>query len=178
MKICPECKKEVKSEIRICPHCGYDIEENLVKCSECGNMVARNADSCPACGCSMNHSDTADGKKVLGVNGNKQQYIGYGLIAIALILMIVSFTRVNNKKYNFYKEHYAECEEGYEEAKNMADSYGYGLFKSTYNMIADSYQELMDADKKEMNSYRIQAVVYLGAAVILLFFGVKNVRRN
>lgn len=40
-----------------------------------------------------------------------------------MILMIVLYTRVNNEKYDFYIEYYAECEDGYDDAKDMANSY-------------------------------------------------------
>lgn len=47
----------------------------------------------------------------------------YDMIASAMILMIVLYARVNNEKYDFYIEYYVECEDGYDDAKDMANSY-------------------------------------------------------
>lgn len=100
------------------------------------------------------------------------------MIAIALILMIISYTRINNEEYDFYKEHYVECEDGYDDAKDMANSYSSSFFKGSYNSIANSYQEMMKDDMKEINSYRIQSAILLGTGIVLLCIGIKRVKRR
>lgn len=79
-------------------------------------------------------------------------------------MLVVAFTRVNNDKYSFYKQHYKECMDGYAENKSTANDYG-GWFKSSYNYIASNYEDMAKDDNKKIWIYRIQAIILcLGSA--------------
>lgn len=174
MKECLECKNEIDEADIICSHCGYEV---AVECKECGAVYDKRQDSCPKCGCPSNDKNEVT-LQIIKKSNENGKLLSYCMIVVALILMIISYTRVNNEEYDFYKEHYVECEAGYDDARDMANSYSSGFFRSSYNTIANSYQEMMDDDMKEINSYRIQAGVILGTGIVLLCIGIKRVKRS
>lgn len=174
---CPECGLEIISRTGSCSKCGFDLENETSVCYECGTVLKKSAVTCKNCGAPvsvLNEDVTKTNTASSCTSKNKK--IGIGMIIAACILFVVAFTRVNNDEYKFYKQHYEECEAGYIDTKSMANSYSGGLFKSSYNSIANSYQKMMDDDMKETNKFRIQAVVCLAAGVVLVFIGSKKVR--
>lgn len=133
-----------------------------MKCSECGTEVADNAAVCPNCGYVIIQSevetveDNTNTIEPVPVYKNKK-YIGIVLCAVACIMLIVAFTRINNDTYSFYKQHYRECMEGY--AENSADARNAGLwFRGTYRYIASRYEDMAKDDNRKIWGYRIQAI--------------------
>ena len=176
---CPECGSEIESRTGSCANCGFDLENNCKECYECGTLLMKSAIVCTKCGAPMSviNEDATKVDKVV-LNKSKNRYIGIGMIIIACILFVISFSRVNNEKYEFYKKHYEDCEEGYIETKSMANSYSSGFFKSSYNNIADSYQDMMDNDMDEINKFRTQAVICLATGVVFIIVGTIKLRKE
>lgn len=154
-----------KSEVQIivnsieCPECGKEQDSNNEICMECG---FENASS---------ESLTKNNEK------NKNKVVGIVLIAIACVMFAFSFSRVNNDKYDFYKQHYEECIEGYEDSMAMANSSG-ALFRGSYKSIANSYEDMAEEDMAEINKYRIQAVLFCVAGVVLVYLGYRTLKKK
>ena len=173
--LCPECQNEIDDGSSVCPVCGFDVNTSKWECAECHSVVDSNVDTCPMCGSPKKvviQSETVNIAKQQGIL--KKGKVGMALIVVACILFIVGVTRITNSMYNFYKEHYAECEKGYIETKSEANLYSSGILKSSYNTIASSYERLMDDDMKKINSFRIQAGACWAAGTGLLVAGIKK----
>lgn len=166
---CPECGQEIAEKTGFCSNCGFDLENDTIVCYECGTVLKKNTIVCINCGAPM-AEDSETKTKESALKKWKNKIIGIGMIIAACVLFIVAFTKVRDESYIFYKEQYEKCEAGYEDAKAMANSSS-GYFKSSYNNIADTYQEMMDDVMEEINEYRIQAIVCLGAGTVLAILG-------
>lgn len=148
---CPECKQEVPEQVNICPHCGYEIieqNENLKK-----------------------------DKTEVPIYKNKR-YMGRLMCIVGCIFLIIAITRITNDDYKFYKQHYKDCTAGYDNTKSTSNSYVSGYFKSTYNGIASSYQDMADDDNKKIWTFRIQAIILLCGGSVLLLVGYKNLQKE
>ena len=132
-----------------------------MKCPECGSDIDDGVKNCPNCGCSI---DSQIGKYTQSDYSSSKKSVPKFLIPVfivcAVLCLIIGFTRINNDKYSFYKQHYEECVEGRD------DNAGHtGMFSGTYSMIADSYQDMIDYDLKMINTFRIQAgILFVCAA--------------
>ncbi len=135
-----------------------------MKCPDCGSDIEEGLSNCPNCGYAFPKQDVQPGYAGSGSNTSTRSF--QVLIPIfvigAIICLIVGFTRINNEKYSFYKQHYEECVEGRDENASHT-----GAFSGTYSMIADSYQDMIDYDLKMINTYRIQAGVLFVCAICL-----------
>lgn len=162
--ICPECKNDILDGISVCPVCGFDLSSAKWECEECHTFVDNNIDVCPMCGASkkvveqFSTKDVIHRKRII-----KSKKIGLALFIVACILFALGFTKINNRSYKFYKQHYAECEEGYGDTKLRG-----------YDDIANNYIKMMDDDMKEINSFRIQTGIYWVAGTVLLVIGIKK----
>ena len=170
--ICPECKNELESGVSVCPTCGFDVNANKWECEECHTFVDNNVDVCPTCG-GPKKITVQDELKADTVQPdiNKRKIVGIAMILAACIVCAIGFTRITSSKYKFYKQHYAECEEGYIESKALADSYYPGFFRSSYEEIASAYKEMMDEDMKKIKSFKIEAGTCWGAGAGLFVAG-------
>lgn len=150
-----------------------------MKCPECGNEVADNVKVCPSCGYEIipSETDVQENTKSgeVPIYKNKK-YIGIALFVVACIMFIVAFTRINNDTYSFYKQHYKECMEGYADTKATADEYSGWFFKSTYESIASSYEDMAQDDNKIIWKYRIQAILLCLGGFVCCVVGYKMVR--
>ena len=151
---CPECGSEVGTEAAVCPNCGYPFTEG-----EAG-AAAEQAAPGPA-------------KQKIG-----GKTIGIVLFLAAAILLIVGITRLTNDRYQFYKEHYETCIDGYNENSRTARSYGSGLFRYGYETIASTYKQMAEMDLKEMWKYRTAAIVCFCCAVPAAFFGYRFYKKE
>lgn len=97
---------------------------------------------------------------------------------IGCILLVIAVTRITNDKYKFYKQHYQECIDGYNDAKSAANSYRSIFFSSSYNSIASSYKDMADDDSKELWKFRIQAIVFFCSGCLLIICGYKNYKKE
>lgn len=148
---CPECGNEVADDIKVCPNCGYEIIPSETDTQEIANS------------------------SVVPVYKNKK-YIGIALVVVSCILFIVAFTKVNNDTYSFYKQHYKECMEGYADCKATANDYSGGLFKSSYESIASTYEEMAQDDNKKIWNYRIQAIILCLGGFACCIVGYKMIK--
>lgn len=148
---CPECGNEVADDIKVCPNCGYEIISSETDTQEIANS------------------------SVVQVYKNKK-YIGIALVVVSCILFIVAFTKVNNDTYSFYKQHYKECMEGYADCKATANDYSGGLFKSSYESIASTYEEMAQDDNKKIWNYRIQAIILCLGGFACCIVGYKMIK--
>ena len=151
----------------------------MIKCPECGNEVTDDEKVCPSCGYEIISSETdtqeTTNSSVVPVYKNKK-YIGLALFVVACIMFIVAFTRINNDTYSFYKQHYKECMEGYADTKATADEYSGWFFKSTYESISSSYEDMAQDDNKIIWKYRIQAILLCLGGFTCCVVGYKMVR--
>jgi hypothetical protein len=148
---CPECGKEVSDEAGLCPHCGYEITEQ--------------------------NENLKEDKQEVPIYKNRK-YMGRLMCIVGCILLIVGITRITNDDYKFYKQHYKDCIDGYNDTKTTANSYVGGYFKSTYNDIASNYQDMADDDNKKLWTLRIQAIFLLCGGSILILGGYKNCKKE
>jgi hypothetical protein len=145
--------------------------EIKMKCPDCGLELKANAKTCISCGCPIVYdSGRSSRQSVL----TKRKCFGISLCLAAIVCFVICFTRVSNDQYRFYIQHYGECKAGYEESMLTAESYGYGFFRSSYQDIASTYQDLMDSDQKKIWTYRALGSVGL----ILLGSGIKNIKKR
>lgn len=156
----------------------------IIKCPECGNEVVDSMTVCPSCGYEIIQSEieteTVEDKRntteILPIYKNKK-YIGIALCIVACVMLIGSFTRINNDTYSFYKQHYKECMEGY--AKNNADANTSGsLFSGTYRYIASSYEDMAKDDNKKIWEYRIQSIILCLGGIACGVVGYKFIKKE
>lgn len=168
--VCPECGKEQDSSAKSCIECGYPLQNDSKSqvCKDCGKLLKDGNTYCTNCGFENSNS-------VPTMKNSKNKMIGIALIVVACVMFVIAFTRVNNEKYDFYKQHYEECMDGYEESMDMADG---GWFSGSYKQIANSYENMAEDDKTEINKYRIQAVLFGVAGVVLVCFGYKSLKKK
>lgn len=148
---CPECGKEISDQANICPHCGYEI-------------IAQN-------------EYMKKENKEIPIYKNRK-YISILMCVIGCIFLIGAITRITNDDYKFYKQHYQDCMDGYNDTKAIADSYWGGYFESSYNSIATSYKDMADDDNKELRKFRIQALILGCGGLILIICGCKNYNKG
>lgn len=147
---CPECGNDVSSQVKTCPHCGYEI---------------------------LKEDKQTEEKHDIPIYKNKK-YISALMCIIGCMFLIIAITRITNDEYKFYKQHYKECIEGYNDTKLTADSYNGGFFRSSYNSIASSYKDMADDDNKELWKFRIQAMVLFCGGCGLILCGVKKYKKE
>lgn len=148
---CPECGKEISDNTRVCPHCGYEIKEQ--------NELA------------------VENKKEVPIYKNRK-YISILMCIIGCIFLFVSITRITNDDYKFYKQHYQDCMDGYNDTKSTADSYSGGYFRSSYNYIASTYKDMAEDDNKKLWKFRFQAMVLACGGLALIIYGYKNYKKE
>ena len=170
--ICPECGKEYTVDTKTCQECGFQFEEKVRRCQECGEILAVNSTYCKNCG--FENTSRTEIKKLIY---DHRKVVGSISILLACILIIISFTRINNEDYQFYAEHYNKCMMGYEESIYMAKTSS-GYFSLSYENIADSYKEMADDDMMKLNGFRIQAGIGLFVSLGLLFMGYKILKKH
>lgn len=149
---------EDTKDYRMCPKCGCKMEKEQNVCSQCGNM-------------SVMKNDNYDSETDIQKHGKK--YIGLIFGLIALVCFIWGITRISNDEYNFYKEHYETCMEGYAESKQIANSYSSSFFKNSYNSIASSYENMAEDDNEKIWEFRIQAIILCICGVFFISIGYK-----
>lgn len=175
-----------------CPKCGRDVSENAESCPACGFPIAsrkieNEKHNCPECGCELDNNITIctncgyniEVKKeiVISKNVEKGRRIRIASVVIACVFFILAVTRISNDKYTFYKEHYAECMDEYEENSKTARSSS-GMFKSSYNYISNSYKDMADSDMKEIWKFRVEAIVLSVVGVVVIISGVKIAKKK
>lgn len=173
--VCPECGKEQIADTKVCAECGFPLQTDNKNffCRECGEPLNNEKNYCPNCGFENVTSELLKAN----TENSKNKLVGIVLITLACVMFVFSFSRVNNDKYNFYKQHYEDCMAGYEDSMDMANSSG-ALFRGSYKSIANSYENMAEDDMAEINKYRIQAVLFLAAGVVLVYFGCKSLKKK
>lgn len=141
------------------------------KCPECGNDVSNQVKTCPYCGYEISKEDEQIKEKYNNLIHKNKKYIIALLCIVGCLFLIAAITRITNDEYKFYKQHYQECIDGYNDTKWTADSFSGGFFKSSYDSIASSYKDLADNDKKELWKFRIQAILLVCGGCGLILFG-------
>lgn len=141
---------------------------SLIKCPECGKELESGILSCPECGCPLSKEETNPTTDVQATKALRRKIIALIMCLVACFCLYNSFSTINDDSYKFYKEHYADCMQGYGETSAMSDGYSYGYFKSSYQSIANSYLDMADDDMKEIWKYRIKAIAYGASGGLLL----------
>ncbi len=153
------------------------IKQLIGKCPDCGTELEEGAISCPECGCPVVMTST---NGVNGTHSNRKtmrRIVAVVMCLVACFCIYKCFCMINDSNYKFYKEHYSECMQGYAENTATAASYSYGFFKSSYQDIANRYQDMANDDMKEIWKYRIAAIAF-GASGVLLFIMAAFVQRH
>lgn len=147
--ICPECKSEINDDLRECPNCGYVLK-----------------------------IDIANTNSVVTAKSSKNKYIGIAMCIAAVIFFVIGFSKINSSDYKFYKEHYKECMEGYADTKSTANSYSSLFFKSSYDSIASSYEDMANDDMKKITKFRVEAGASAVAGIALIIVGAKFYKKE
>ena len=142
----------------------------LIHCPECGAELESEVQSCPECGYPISKEDSSTSKSTKSNRHLPQKIIALAMVIVSIFCLYTGFTTINNDRYRFYKEHYADCMQGYGENSAMSDSYAYGFFKSSYQDIANTYLDLADDDMEKIWEYRKKAIA-CGASGVLLLVG-------
>ncbi len=151
-RICPECKANISNHDKTCPFCGFPLDDSRDFSEIKNNSISKKSFS-------------------------TKQIVGMVMCVAALVCIIIGITRITNDTYKFYKEHLNECMDAYGEVKAEAN-HSYGWFSSTYDWIADNYEDMIAEDRKELWSYRIQAIVLCGAGAVLIALGVPKIKQG
>lgn len=153
---CPECGREIDSEVSVCPYCAFPIKKKTTepKVSEVTTQPI-------------------DPEKQ-----KKKKLISMILCIVGCICLIFAITRVTNEDYKFYLEHYEDCEKGYNDCMYEKTKYTSTYFSSTYGSIASSYEDMMEDDMKEIWKFRGTAIVCCVAGIGLIFVGYKNIKKG
>lgn len=169
---CPECGKEISDKSHNCIHCGYPLTngndyekvENLASTQKKSTKIWRDK---------FKHVTASVGK----INPSIRIAASVVIIIIALICLVQGKNALNDDNYDFYKEHYQDCLDGYEECMDNARTSGY-LFQSTYESLAEDYEEMAEDDLAKINGYRIKATIFyvvfavLALAIVILLHGI------
>lgn len=99
-----------------------------------------------------------------------RKYFVYFCFVLAVIFVVWGFARINSSKYNSYKKYYEECMRGYDDDKYAEMTSGL-LFKNSYRLIAEEYEEMADGAMKEIWKYRGQAIALFVMAFVFVLLG-------
>lgn len=144
----------------------------LINCPECGKEnLSSDITSCPNCNYPLKELNLTDNHHT-----SKNKKIGIILFIIGCALLIFSFKTITSNTYKFYTENFGSYVASYEENVNISNSYGYGLFRSSYNTIANGYQDLANKAKSYIWISRIKAIVACTIATILFYKGYKTIK--
>lgn len=145
----------------------------LIKCPECGCDIESSLNQCPLCDCKI-HKDSNTQHHTVKNNNTNKLLSGKGFVyfffALAAIFVVWGFARINSPKYSSYKEHYEECMRGYDDNKYAEMTSGL-LFKSSYRLIAEEYEEMANDAMKEIWKYRGQAIALFVMAFVSVLLG-------
>ena len=148
-----------------------EVFETKKVCSECGAENESDVTVCANCGCPFEEKPSGEAK-----TGSVQVKRIAGIVCclLSIFLFYQGFMSINNSTYEFYQEHYADCQKAQQECLDMAYS-STGFFRSSYLDIVDQYQDLMEDDMEQINACRYKAIgfgcgglVSLGAGIVLI----------
>lgn len=97
---------------------------------------------------------------------------GILLILAALSFVLMGFQEVHNSRYEFYKEHYETCKKARREAKSAYNESTFAIIKQGYAQIVDSYDDMMEDDKEEIDKYETRSLIYYILAGVLGVLGI------
>lgn len=180
---CPECNNDVSENAISCPNCGCPInDENTEKgnvkikyCPECGQELEFGKTLCKNCGfdsfvANANTSSKNNISKICMITSCVA-------VIVAFVLFYNGYKQTHNDKYDFYKQHYEECMDGFAENKQSANSSG-GYFKSTYNYISEEYKSMANDDKKKMDSYKRKGMTFYVVGCLFIAGGIIIVKKG
>jgi len=147
-------------DIISCPECGFPIDSEITVCYECGFPID-----------TLKKENTIPSVK----SAISARQLGITLCVVAAICLIIGITRITNDKYNFYSEHYTDCMEGYAETQSSADSFSSGMFKQSYQSIADDYIDMANDDLKKIWTFRVEAILLILVGTACGFVGFKKI---
>lgn len=147
-------------------------KDNIHICVDCKSELYDGVSVCPYCGCPVSEESSNNGSQI----NKKTKYIGIVLCIISIICFIVGIHKITNDDYAFYVEHRNECQDNLKEVQDIADSYNYGYFKSSYQDIADTYIDMISIDQKKIWTYRIETIIFCGVGATLLVLGLKKIK--
>lgn len=177
MRICKECGRELDDSTELCPYCGY--EEKLIICPECGQAIEATAMYCQSCGYPINNMPEQETVPIQEKKAkvHHKQVLGVILCIIAVLSILFGISKANSPLRQFYLEHLEECKVAYEETLTLS-AQSSGFIKNTYLDLADSYQNLIDYDLEQINKFRMQTIAFCVSGAVLIFTGVKLIRRS
>lgn len=99
-----------------------------------------------------------------------RKYFVYFCFVFAVIFVVWGLAIINSSKYNSYKEYYEECMRGYDDNKYAEMTSGL-LFKGSYRLIAEEYEEMANDAMKEIWKYCGQALALFVMAFVSMLLG-------
>lgn len=169
---CPECGKEISDKAPNCIHCGYPLLNEDVVAPMPAEIDGQNKKVHCIQTKSKSLKTNSKLKVITGfvskINPAARILISVVLVIGSLVCLVQGKNILNDGSYEFYKTHYKECMDGYENSLASAKTAGY-LFKSSYESIAAKYKEMAEDDLAKIDSYRTKAITfYVSFAVLLL----------
>ena len=151
-----------------CRNCGKEIPSDSMFCPVCGKNVATTHNS-------DNNKSSTSSKEIKGkvnalINKIQPKYrlaISLALIVVAIICVIIGITTFTSEDFSFYKNHYEDCIDGYEDCMEKSKSEGW-YFSSSYESIADSYKEMADRDLSKIIGFSISAIILFVLSGVLI----------
>lgn len=145
----------------------------LMKCPECGCDIESTLNQCPLCDCKI-HKDSNTQHQTAKNDNTNVLFSGKGVVYFCFVLtaifVVLGFARINSPKYSSYKKHYEECMRGYDDNKYAELTSGL-LFKSSYRLIAEEYEEMANDVMREIWKYRGQAIAFFVMAFVSALLG-------
>lgn len=151
---CPECGKEVSDKAAACIYCGYPLSPEGTD-----PATAQLTAIPPESGKTAKQKSKPITKLVNRLNPGLRIAISALLIILSIVFLVQGKNTITSDRYEFYKEHYQDCIDGYDDAMSSANSSG-AMFRSTYKSIADDYQRMAKDDLAKLNSMRAKAAIF------------------
>ncbi len=175
---CPECNHEVSDTAMTCPHCGYDLRKSRkVICPECNHETTEDRDICPTCGYKFRVVETEETAETPKPSHTFPKGACYFGLVLAVVLIVIGLTRVNSERYKFYENHKQECMDAQTDVRYEAARASYYL-SSNYDYILDEYDDMIKEDEKQLNIFRVQAVVLCVLGVIIGLISIISIMKG
>lgn len=148
------------------------MDNKMIVCPECRREIPKDADRCPNCGYPLKSESAI---KAVNQADPKMRIVGIALFIVGIIFAFQSYKTRYMGDYDHYTSVIGQYEDSildYEDSKqemiDMANSYAPGLFRYSYNNLADDYQGLIDDAVVKIDEYRGKQHAIVMKALLML----------
>ena len=140
-------------------------ENECMKCPDCGSILEKGRLSCPECGCPISNMNVTSEhtKKKFAKN-----ILSVLVFLVACVFFYNSYLNIVDDNYKYYMDDHARFIQEYAENTATSEDYSAGFFRRAYQGIADTYMKLADDAMEKIWQYRIKAIAYGAAGVVLV----------